>query len=99
MHRSIQPCTLACAQTYASLGAGNWTFSVRSIDGAGNVESVTVPFYTWTLALTAGYPIISGGDSGTTAKCVPAAEPHATDACAGWLRIGRDDGGRQMVGC
>ena len=53
-------------QTYSSLGAGNWTFSVRSIDGAGNVEVVTVPFYAWTVTLTAGYPIISGGDSGTT---------------------------------
>ena len=60
----------ALMQTFQSLGAGSWSFSVRSIDGAGNVETITAPFHSWTIALSSGYPIISGGDSGITAKYV-----------------------------
>ena len=68
-HSTPHSCT--CMQVYGSLGAGNWTFQVRSTDAAGNAELAPFRSFAWTVALPASYPVISGGNSGTVSRSVP----------------------------
>lgn len=39
--------------------AGNWSFSVRALDAAGNLEAPPFKNYAWSISLDPGYPIIS----------------------------------------
>lgn len=47
------------AQQYDSIPSGNWSFSVRSTDVAGNKELAPYRTFNWTVSLANNYPVIS----------------------------------------
>ena len=68
-----QMCGVSSAETrrlqvYSSLGAGAWTFQVRSTDVAGNTEAAPYQAFSWSVSLPANFPIISGGTTGVTGR-------------------------------